>query len=74
MTHTEEELEALADAAGVQWRMDTHGDYGPPTNRWRVWLNDCAEYSYGETKQEAMNHYWNRYINGEVKPYMVTPE
>jgi hypothetical protein len=74
MTYTEEELEALADAAGVRWRgiMNTH--YIPPTNRWLVGLNDCAGYSHGETKQEAMNHYWNRYINGEVKPYMVTPE
>ncbi len=74
MTYTEEELEALADAAGVQWRMDRSGDYGPPTNRWLVWLNGCVGYSYGKTKQEAMNHYWGRYINGEVKPYMVTPK
>jgi hypothetical protein len=66
MTYTEEELEALADAAGVRWRgiMNTH--YIPPTNRWLVGLNDCAGYSYGGTRQEAMNHYWNRYINSDA--------
>jgi len=74
MTYTEEELEALADAAGVRWKTEISSADVPISNKWYVWLNEYVGYSYGETRQEAMNHYWNRYINGEVKPYMVTPK
>jgi hypothetical protein len=69
MTHTEEELEALADVAGVQWKTEISSADVPISNRWYVWLGNHTTLSYGGTRQEAMNHYWNRYINGEVTPY-----
>jgi hypothetical protein len=69
MTYTEEELEALANAAGVRWKTEISSDGVLKSNRWYVWLANHATLSYGETRREAMNHYWNRYINGEVKPY-----
>jgi hypothetical protein len=69
MTHTEEELEALADAAGVRWKTEISSADVPISNKWYVWLANHTTLSYGETKQEAMNIHWNRYINGEVNPY-----
>jgi hypothetical protein len=74
MTYTEEELEALADAAGVRWKTEISSADVPISNKWYAWIAGYTGCSYGETKQEAMNHYWNRYINGEVKPYTVTPK
>jgi len=63
---TEEELEALAAAAGVKWKFS----YIPiRPNTYTAYFLYHTERSYGETKQEAMNHYWNRYINGEVRQY-----
>ena len=62
MTYTEEELEALAAAAGVEWaehRSNSGSEY------W-VWLQHHKGMSSGKTRREAMNIYWNRYINGEV--------
>ena len=67
MTHTEEELEALADVAGVQWKTEISS--ADVSNKWYVWIAGYTGCSYGGTRQEAMNHYWNRYINGEVTPY-----
>lgn len=68
MTYTEEELEALAAAAGVVWITTTlpKSIDTPPDNIYQVWLKHHTHYSIGETREEAMNHYWNRYINGEV--------
>lgn len=64
MTYTEEELEALAAAAGVVWTASMISHNSP--NKYVAYLKWHTEQSYGETRQEAMNHYWNRYINGEV--------
>jgi len=60
MTYTEEELEALAAVAGVKWAEHRSG------SEYWVRLVHHKGMSSGETKQEAMNIYWNRYINGEV--------
>ena len=65
---TEDELEALAAAAGVEWIINSHASIHHP-NKYVAYLINYTEQSYGETKQEAMNHYWNRYINGEVRRY-----
>lgn len=69
MTYTIEELEALAAAAGVEWIVldDTKLNY--VVNKYIAYFKHHTEQSYGETKQEAMNHYWNRYINGEVRRF-----
>ncbi len=37
MTYTEEELKALADAAGVQWKTAISSADVPVTNRWYAW-------------------------------------
>lgn len=74
MTYTIEELEALAAAAGVEWDVidDTNhrnlNIHHP--NKYIAYFVGHTEQSYGDTKQEAMNHYWNRYINGEIRRYI----
>lgn len=67
MTYTEEELEALADAAGVRWKTEIRS--ADVSDKYYVWLSNHTHMSYGETRQGAMNFHWNRYINGEVNPY-----
>lgn len=67
MTYTVEELEALAAAAGVEWIVkQSIADI----NKYIAYIKHHTEQSYGETKQEAMNHYWNRYINGKIRRYI----
>ena len=64
---TEEELEALAAAAGVEW---ISGSCNHNLNKYMVYLKHYTGLSYGETREEAMNHYWNRYINGEIMRFI----
>jgi len=67
MTYTIEELEALAAAAGVEWVViKSMSDI----NKYIAYIKHHTEQSYGDTKQEAMNHYWNRYINGKIRRYI----
>ena len=70
MTYTVEELEALAAAAGVEWDVidDTKLNY--VVNNYIAYFVGHTAQSYGDTKQEAMNHYWNRYINGEIRRFI----
>jgi hypothetical protein len=75
MTYTEEELEALADAAGVRWKTEISSVDVPISNKWYAWIAGYTGCSYGGTRQEAMNHYWNQHINSDaVKPFRVTPK
>ena len=67
MTYTVEELEALAAAAGVEWVVHMSA---ADINKYIAYIKYHTVQSYGDTKQEAMNHYWNRYINGEVRRYI----
>ena len=67
MTYTVEELEALAAAAGVEWIVKMSM---ADINKYIAYFKHHTQQSYGDTKQEAMNHYWNQYINGKMRRYI----